>query len=591
MAELPPSRILNYLHKMFNVRVGQALPQYAALSGRSSSDPFSYGQTQYSEDRLSRLREYDAMDLSSAEAWVALNTYAEESTQFSLDKKRTIWATSKDPEVVDILHTLFDELGAEEKMFGLTRHVCKYGEALVFPVVEAGAGITDLIVPHPSLVKIRFDENDYNKVIGYNCEALDIIQPSEMGYENPPMPKDIQVRSAEGFGPWDWVHFKIPGSDLATHYGASMMEGARRVWKTLAMLETAVALFRINKAGPRLHHKVFTGTTNPSETYKIMDNYIKSVKQTPFLSIKDPAAGGDGSLEEYLHWYKQNGFLDDIFSAAPKDAESDVSVLDVPFDLGALEDLEYWKTKYRTGWGIPKAYFDGDISGWGANKALAQQDVQFARKTDRIQKSIIGGMSVLCGLHLLYRGKTKFSFTLHMEPSSALGILQKLEVQQVRLTQLIEWVSAADTLGADKVKWTVKGPGKRLMRPVAGRDQGADGEDPCAVDAGSRRRGSRAGGGTRCGRWSHRWKHGFPAPSGAWAGGSCGGVPSSPSWRPTLRAGTAIRRGSGGIWSRTPASGSSWRRRTGCPCMCGLRRASWATRKREDSSGGPERIH
>lgn len=457
MADLPPSRILNYLHKMFNVRAGQALPQYAALSGRSSSDPFSYGQTQYSEDRLSRLREYDAMDLSSTEAWVALNTYAEESTQFSLDKKRTIWATSEDPEVVDIIHTFFDEIGVEEKSFGLNRHMCKYGEAFVFPVISAGAGVVDLIVPHPSLVKIRFDENDYNKVIGYNCEALDIIQPSEMGYENPPMPKDIQVRSGEGFGPWDWVHFKIPGSDLATHYGASMMEGARRVWKTLAMLETAVALFRINKAGPRLFHKIFTGTSNPSEIYKIVENYIKSVRQTPFLSIKDPATGGDGSLEEYLNRYKQNGFLEDIFMGAPKDAESDVTVLDVPFDLGALQDLEYWKTKYRTGWGIPKAYFDGDITGWGANKALSQQDVQFARKAERIQKSYIGGMNILCGLHLLYRGKTKFSFTLHMEPPSALGVLQKLEVQQIRLTQMAEWMSVTDSLGVDKVKWVVKG--------------------------------------------------------------------------------------------------------------------------------------
>jgi hypothetical protein len=455
-SNIPPSRILNFLHKLFDVKAGQTVPQYSALLGRSHSDPFNYGQTQYSEDRLAKMREYDAMDLSSSECYVALNTYAEESTQYSLDKKRTIWITSDNDKIVSELHSFFDEFDIEEKLFGLTRHICKYGEAFLFPVIDGQAGVQDAIVPHPSLVKIRFDENDYNKVVGYDCEALDIIQPSELGYENPPMPKDIQVRSSEGFSPWDWVHFRIKGSDLASHYGSSMLEGGRRIWKTLAMLETAVALYRINKAGNRLLFKVGTGTANPSESNRIVEEYIKSIRQTPFLSIKDPGRGGDGTLEDFLMRYKQNQFMEDIFFPMPTGSESSVEVLDIPMDLGALEDLEYWKTKYRTSYGIPKAYFDGDISGWGANKALAQQDVQFARKMERIQKAIIGGMNILCGLHLIYKGFTKFSFTVHMEPPSALGLLQRLEVQKVKLDQAIEFVSAADTFGVDKVKWTVK---------------------------------------------------------------------------------------------------------------------------------------
>lgn len=450
----PPSRILNFLHKMFDVKAGQALPQYNALTGHSMSDQFAYNQTQYSEDRIVRYKEYDAMDLSSSDINVALNTYAEEATQFSLEKKRTIWITSEDPDTVDILHSMMDNIAIEEKMFGIARHVCKYGEGFFYPIIDSNSGVQDLIVPHPSLVKIRFDQNDYNKVIGYDCEALDIIQPSEMGYENPPMPREVQIKSSEGFGPWDWVHFRIKGSDMATHYGNSMVEAARRTWKTLAMLETAVALYRINKAGNRLLFNIDTGTAGPGEQMKIINEWVKSIKQTQFLSLKDPSMGGDGGLEEWIVRYKQNQFMDDIFWPKPKDSESTVSVLDVPMDLGALEDLEYWKGKLRTALGIPKAYFDGDISGWGANKALAQQDVQFARKMERVQKAIIAGMNILCGLHLVHSGITKFSFTVHMEPPSALGLLQRLEVQKAKLDQAIEAVSAGPTFGFDTVKWT-----------------------------------------------------------------------------------------------------------------------------------------
>lgn len=448
------SRVLNWLMKAYGLRQGQALPQYSALLGRAASnysDPFSYYGTQYTEDRLQKIREYEAMDLSSSEVSIALNLYAEESSQESVEEKRSLWVTSENEETVQTLTDFFDSLDMENKLFGIARHLAKYGDMFIFPVAQATSGISDLIFPHPSLVRVAPDPNDYNKVIGYTCDALEIQQEGQL------LSREMATKAQEGFTPWDFVHFRIPGSDLSSHYGFSMVESVRRTWKTLAMLETAVALYRITKGGSRLLFNVDVGQANAGEALRIINEYVRSLKTNTVLSVNDPAAGGNGNLEEFLQKYKPYGFLEDIFY--PKAADADkagVEVLQIPADIAAIEDVEHFKNKLRTGLAIPKAYFDGDISGWSANKALAQQDVQFARKMLRLQRAIIHGMNRLCQLHLLYRGEESFSFTLHMESPSALADMQRLEVFGQRLSAATQAIGAAEDFGFDKVKWAVK---------------------------------------------------------------------------------------------------------------------------------------
>lgn len=595
------SRILDRLQQFLNVTPGQALPQARAL-GTMEDDNWGIldTTTQFDEERKHRYQEYDAMDLNSSEISVALDIYAEESSQVSMEEKRTVWVTSKDPDTVIILHDMFDKIGLEDHAYGMYRAVSKYGDLFAFPMVQQKPGeqnsvtqvaptstsknkfkdknsdddsdedrgqnkdkfkkkkIEDSFKPfkakddeadaeeqddtpqdgdgedgdegdqgqgqnginlppnaigkpqpptkgganisldqdhpeddphrdfgggtggsyygiyklhflHPSTVRVRTDPSDGTR-IGYDCDSLAILDINPTMDSTSPdiseMPDELKIRAQEGFSPWDIIHGRIMGRELTSEYGTSMVEGVRRSWQTLAMMETAVALARLIRGSSRLLYKIDTGAASPDEQKKIVDEFYKAVRKKEILNINDPAGNRNriaGGLTDYISRWKPFRMMDDIFWPVPKDSASDVTVLQGSPDITGLEDIEQWKNKVRTGLGIPKAYFDQDISGWQANKALSQQDIRFAKKSERIQKAFVAFMEQLCATHLLYRGKEEFSFTVHVEPASSLALLQRLEVLQQKTQIATELISSADAFGFDKALWV-----KEVLRNIMG---------------------------------------------------------------------------------------------------------------------------
>lgn len=558
------SKLLSLLQKFFNLKPGESLPQASAFY---SMTPDSFAQSvspyidYWQEDRKARYYDYDSMD-SFADISIALDVYAEEATQRSFEEKeKTVWVTSEDPEVVSICNRLFEDLDIENLIFGMARHLAKYGDLFAFPIIdlddeerrvieldsdtpsdemvddeegdsenpfqkdgeddEAGDGGDDeeseeeaedvdpseeddseeedddeesdtesdsdeedddedakkesinedfinktvkknqkfrmvkLIFLHPTNVDVVSDPNT-GKTIGYNCDSLEVETTITNRYQEKPPPRSLTDKEDIGFTLWDFIHFKIVGSNINSDYGASMLEASRRDWQTLSMLETALALFRLNRAGAKVVYYIDVGSATPSEALSIVNNWIKLSRGQRYLDIEDPANAGRrtvGSLTEYMQKWEPFGMNRDIYWPVSENSESKIDTFNFTPDVNAIEDIIYFQGKVRGALGIPKAYFDQDISGWNANKSLAQQDIRFSKKVERLQRAIIEGIQTLCAINLFYNGIEEFSFSVKMEPPSSLELLQRIEILQSKVGISSELMGVASTFGFNPETW------------------------------------------------------------------------------------------------------------------------------------------
>lgn len=555
------SKLLTLLQKFFNLNPGESLPQASAFY---SMTPDAYSQSvspyidYFQEDRKARYYDYDSMD-SFADISVALDVYAEEATQRSFEEKeKTVWVTSDDEEIVAVCNRLFEDLDMENLMFGIARHLAKYGDLFVFPIIdlededrrvieldsdtpsedmedeeggskenpfqkggddETGDGEDDeeseeaeddvsrdddsekedddeedseesdsddeddedddkkesinedflykevkknqkfrmvkLIFVHPTNMEVVSDPNT-GKVIGYNCDSLEVETTITNRYQEKPPPRSMTDKEDIGFTLWDFVHFKVVGQSINSDYGSSMIEAARRDWQTLSMLETAMALFRINRAGAKVVYYIDVGSATPSEALSIVNNWVKLSRGQRYLEIEDPANASRrsvGSLTEYMQKWEPFGMNRDIYWPVSENSESKIETFNFSPDVNAIEDVEYFKGKVRGALGIPKPYFDQDISGWNANKSLAQQDIRFSKKVERLQRAIIEGVQTLCAINLFYNGFEEFSFSVKMEPPSALELLQRIEILQSKVGISSELMGVASTFGFNPETW------------------------------------------------------------------------------------------------------------------------------------------
>lgn len=469
MAGTAPNKILKSLLTIFGLAPHEVLSQVMTSrrssgeslegnSGAMASQWAAATSTPMSQQRITKYTDYDGMD-GFSDVSIALDVYPEEATIEDHVEKRTVWATG-DPEVVEVVHDLLDRLGIEDKIFGMARHLSKYGDMFAYLMAEGSEGVTQIVIPHPSAVT-RIDDPISQKLKGFKYSEIQSLHPetdTDQGISD--LGGHLGTLQDTPLDPWEVVHWMIPGSNLRTHYGYSMIEPARRAWRALEMLETAMAIYRLHRAGLRLIYYVDVGTGPADEAEDIIQEYKRRLKDRSYLRVKDQAeAGGrDPDFADYLSKYNPLNLLDDIFWPIREGSNSKVDVLHADADVRGVADVDYFHNKLRTALNIPKAYFDGDISGWGANKALAQQDVRFAKKIMRLKRALVRGFERLCAIHLTLMGLDgeTADFQIHMSDSSGLFEEQRLQTAASKLNQSISMMGAAAAFGLDKRKWARK---------------------------------------------------------------------------------------------------------------------------------------
>jgi hypothetical protein len=373
----------------------------------------------YQAARIDLFRDYDTMDMDPI-ITSALDIYADEClTKNELGNMLVVH--SDDNNVKEILTNLYyDILNIDHNLWSWTRNLCKYGDHYMRVYLSPEYGVYQM-----------------EPISAYNVERLENTDPLNKNYVKFQIrPTDTsQVETLEKF---ECVHFRLLSDSNFLPYGKSMIEGARRVWKQLSLMEDAMLIHRIMRAPEKRIFKIDIGNIPPAEVDTWMEKMMAKIQKAPFV---DPNTG-----EYNLKFNLINMVQDFWLPVRGTDSGTAIETLS-GMEFTGIDDIEYLRNKLMAALKIPKAFlgYEEELSG---KATLASEDVRFARTIQRIQKVIISGLEEVGISHLYaqgYRDESLVQFKLELTNPSTI-------FEKEKITLWGEKVAVAKEMMAEGVK-------------------------------------------------------------------------------------------------------------------------------------------
>lgn len=389
----------------------------------------------YQQVRADLFRDYDSMDndpiLSSA-----LNVYADESTPKN-EHGDVLRINCSNENVKSILHNLFyDILNVEFNLWPWSRNLVKYGDFFLQLEIAPELGIVNII---------PISVYEVSRVEGFDMENPQRVKFVYSPYTNPY--GGTQASNKREYENYEIAHFRLYSDSNFLPYGKSMLEGARRVWKQLTLMEDAMLIHRIMRAPEKRIFKIDVGNIPPNEVDNYMQKIINASKKTPFVD----AATGDYNLK-----YNMQNLIEDYYMPVRgNDNGTSIDTLK-GLEYNMVDDLNYLKNKLMAALQIPKAFlgYEEDING---KATLASQDVRFAKTIERIQKVLVSELTKIAIVHLYAQGLDNaddLDFSLELTIPSKIYEQEKVElytskvalIQQMQQTKMFSKKWMYDTV-------------------------------------------------------------------------------------------------------------------------------------------------
>ena len=361
--------------------------------------------------RLNLFQDYDAMD-SDAIISSALDIYSDESTMKS-EYGEVLKINSDNDQIKKILHNLFyDILNVEFNLWPWIRNMCKYGDFFLHLKIDEKYGITN-VVPLSVYDVTRLEGLDPD-----NPEYVKFIVESTTNQHRYKPEKSV---TKEEFENYEVAHFRLLSDSNYLPYGKSQIEGARKSYKQLTLMEDAMLIHRIMRAPEKRVFKLDIGNIPPAEVDNYMQQVINKMKKAPVIDEKT----GDYNLK-----YNMQNITEDFFLPV-RGGDSGTQIDSLPgLTYEATEDIEYLKNKLLSSLRIPKAFlgFEEQI---GSKATLAAEDVRFARTIERIQRITISELTKIAIVHLYaqgYQDADLVNFDLALTSPSTIYEQEKIEL-------------------------------------------------------------------------------------------------------------------------------------------------------------------
>ena len=107
--------------------------------------------------------------------------------------------------------------------------------------------------------------------------ALPLKEVERLEGEDPTNPQYVQYQwnsAGMTFENWQVAHFRILGNDKYAPYGTSVLEGGRRIWRQLVLMEDAMMAYRIVRSSERRVFYMDVGNIAPQDVEQyIQKNY------------------------------------------------------------------------------------------------------------------------------------------------------------------------------------------------------------------------------------------------------------------------------------------------------------------------------
>lgn len=326
--------------------------------------------------RLQLFRDYDMMDNDPIISSV-LDIYADEST-IKDEFGQILSIKSKNQQVQDILHNLFyDILNIEFNLWPWIRNMAKYGDFFLYLDLDQEYGVVNAVpLSVYETIRIEGEQPDQPFSVRFKIE------------------NDFLLLGKKDFESFEVAHFRLLADTNFLPYGKAMIEGGRRVWKQLQLMEDAMLIHRIMRAPDKRKILVDIGNIPPAEIDTFMNRIMDRMKKTPLV---DPATG------DYNLRYNMMNITEDFYlPVRGKDSGTDIQNLP-GLQFNAIEDIEYLRNKLLAAFKVPKAFM-GYEEGISGKATLAAQDVRFARTIERIQRIMVSELTKIAIIHLYIQG-------------------------------------------------------------------------------------------------------------------------------------------------------------------------------------------
>ena len=364
--------------------------------------------------RLGLFRDYESMDSDSIVA-SALDIYSDESTMKNEYGKILGIRTSND-QIHDILHNLFyDIINIEFNLWPWVRNMVKYGDFFLKLDVQDKYGVMN-VQPMSAYDISRLEGHD-----PANPQMVQFEYIPQQGSGHVGAKHSARGRESTLLENYEVAHFRLLSDSNFVPYGRSILEGGRKVWKQLTLMEDAMLIHRIMRAPEKRIFKLDIGNIPPAEVDNYMQQVINKMKKAPIM---------DEKTGEYNLRYNIQNLTEDFFLPV-RGGDSGTNIESLPgLQYEATDDVEYLKNKLLASLHVPKAFL-GYEEGLGSKATLAAEDVRFARTIERIQRILVSELQKIAVVHLYsqgFRDQELVNFELNLTNPSTIYEQEKIEL-------------------------------------------------------------------------------------------------------------------------------------------------------------------
>ena len=400
----------NRLQSAGNLRQSKITDRYTRLHGANrhmSGGMGGYDSNYYMhQNRMQLYADYEMMDkdpiISSA-----LDIYSDESTladQFG----DILTIKTNNTQIQKILYNLFyDVLNIEFNLWTWIRNMTKYGDFFLKLDIAEEIGILNAR-PFSSYEVERWEE--YNDVTGEYDIKFKHVADQQQKY-------DV----------FEIAHFRVLSDSNFLPYGRSMLEGARKEFQKLMLLEDAMLIHRIMRAPEKRIFKIDIGNIPPNEVDSFMETIINKMKKIPHV---------DSQTGNYNLKFNLNNMLEDYYLPV-RGGQSSTSIDTLPgMTFTGIDDIEYVKNKMMAALKIPKPFL-GYSEAVEGKTTLASMDIRFARTIERLQKIVCSELTKIAIIHLYaqgFEGEDLIGFELELTAPSIIYDQQKVALMTEKMT-------------------------------------------------------------------------------------------------------------------------------------------------------------
>jgi hypothetical protein len=334
--------------------------------------------------RLNLFKDYEAMD-TDAIISSALDIYSDESTMKS-EYGEVLQINSDNNQIKEILHNLFyDILNIEFNLWPWIRNMCKYGDFFLKLEIDEKYGITNVVpLSVYDVARIEGLDPENPEYVKFLIESA----TSEHRFKSEKSSTKVELEN------YEVAHFRLLSDSNYLPYGKSQVEGARKIYKQLTLMEDAMLIHRIMRAPEKRIFKLDIGNIPPAEVDNYMQQVINKMKKAPVV---------DENTGDYNLKYNMQNITEDFFLPV-RGGDSGTNIESLPgLTYEATEDIEYLKNKMLSALRIPKAFL-GFEENVGSKATLAAEDVRFARTIERIQRIAVSELTKIAIVHLYAQG-------------------------------------------------------------------------------------------------------------------------------------------------------------------------------------------